>query len=88
MITIADYIKNLKQELAQAAKQGSEEKPRLKVETIVLEATVSTTGKTDASGKVNFYIYEGKIGGHEEATETQKITIQFTLLDPDIHLGN
>ena len=56
MITIADYIKNLKQELAQAAKQGSEEKPRLKVETIVLEATVSTTGKTDASGKVNFYI--------------------------------
>lgn len=74
-VRLADYIRQLRQELTTAVKEGEEEELRFAVEEIEVELNVTRGEQTSGEGGWN-YLVVVKGGGSESETYSQKMRLK------------
>lgn len=75
-LELAEMIKGLREQLAEAQREGKDKGIRFTVEDVELELQI--TAEKQASGEVSakFYVFTGKLDGGKKNIETQKLKLK------------
>jgi hypothetical protein len=77
-IELADVMRDLREELSTAITAAEDERLRLKLDQLVVEATVVADRSSDLQGKVRFWVVELGADKNHGSTSTLRINLSLT----------
>ena len=75
-LELAEMIKGLREQLAEAQREGEDKDIRFTVEDVELELQITAEKQTSGGVSAKFYVFNGKLDGGKKNIVTQKLKLK------------